>query len=119
MERINLKITYANCWRMVGFYGCVLFCGFLMVCFIWMFFMPLREDASVADFWGVKYLQFLCLVAAVAYGFLAKKNNQKAQLLDKVVVARQAYLYSEGSEKEKEMLWQEYCRLSAEAEANS
>lgn len=78
--------------------------------------MPLREPASMADFWGVRYLQFLCLVAAVVYAFLARKNNLKAQLLDAVVAARLAYLYSQGSEEEKEVLWQEYCRLSAEAD---
>lgn len=114
MKKINFKITSANFWRMLGFYGCVVASALMAYAFVWMFFGARME--STADVWGVRYLQFLCLVAGVAYAYLAKKNNQKAQLLDAVVAARLAYLYSQGSEEEKEVLWREYCRLSAEAD---
>ena len=119
-ENTTFKITNANFWRMMGFYGCCFCSLFLTVTFIWMFFMPHSVDASTADIWGVRYIYFVVCVAGVAYAFLAVKNNRKAHLLDEVEAARQAYNVAPANTKseltKKDELWNKYLALSAEAD---
>ena len=109
----NFKITRANFWRMIGFYCCFFFALFLLVTFVLLFEMPLREDASTVDFWGIRYIQFLALVAAGFYAFMAKKNLERAHLLDNVQTALCAYYRCNGTEEEHRRLWNEYMRLNA------
>ena len=113
----KFKITRANFWRMIGFYCCVFFTLFLLVMFILMFEMPLREDASTVDFWSVRYIQLVTLVAAVCYAFLTKKNLERAHLLDDAEAALAAYNRAQCdvwvTEEEEHRLWDEYLRLNA------
>ena len=113
----NFKISQANFWRMIGFYACSVCTVFLLIAFIWMFWMPLKENASTADFWAVRYIQFVTLIAAVCYAFLAKKNLERAHLLDAAQAALTAYEQSKYdvwiTEEEEHHLWNEYLRLSA------
>lgn len=119
-ENTTFKITNANFWRMMGFYGCCFFSLFLMVMFIWMFFMPHSVDTSTADIWGVRYIHFMVCVVGVAYVFLAVKNNRKAHLLDEAEAARQAYCAApantESELAKRNELWNKYLALSAEAD---
>ena len=116
--KINFKITNANFWRMVGFYGCLAASALMAYSFVWMFFGARME--STADVWGVRYLQFLCLVAGVFYAYLARKNNHKAQLLDKAEAVCEAYYAApdktEAEREAKYALWNKYLALSAEAD---
>ena len=113
--KINFKITNANFWRMVGFYGCLAASALMAYSFVWMFFGARME--STADVWGVRYLQFLCLVAGVFYAYLARKNNHKAQLLDKAEEAYQAWAsYFGGDTEELQRRSQAYSELKAEAD---
>ena len=119
-ENTTFRFTKANCWRMMGFYGCCFCSMFLMVMFIWMFFMPHSADVSTASVWGMLYLHFMMCVVGVAYAFLAVKNNKKAQLLDEAEAARQAYYAApantESELKKQRELWNKYLALSAEAD---
>lgn len=115
-KNTTFKFTNANCWRMIGFYGCAFFAVYLLVACVWMSFMPLREPVFSADYWGVKYLQFLCILASVAYAYLMVRNNQKAGLLDKAEVTRRAWENTPWDDPKKQSLWERYLKLCDEAE---
>lgn len=109
----KFKITRANFWRMIGFYACSVCTVFLLIAFIWMFGMP----SSTADFWAVRYIQFVTLIAAVCYAFLTKKNLERAHLLDAAQAALAAYERSKYdvwvTQEEEHRFWEEYLRLNA------
>jgi len=61
-----------NAGYIIAFWLCVLFCAFMIVGFIWMFFIE-------GDVFMKRYLQFILLAAAVGYGIMAYGCRKKAR----------------------------------------